>query len=424
VNWLVEPSPAARIVVPVIASLMAMWAFFLSWPLYQTLGQNLLPPWAPDGAIPSNGIHAAWMGVHDPGVEWVRTPTSPVVRLTASPTGHPILRYVITNPEPADTIIVRGSWRGERIQRGEYGYSVARALFFVRDREQRARWDLPHTAAALTGTRGWHAFERCFHPPPDAGSWTFALAHQGNGGTLECSRLEAVRAVRHPAVAWVFAAWALLWVALAAHSFRWLQLGTRRGGWALAAWTAVIWAGMWVPDSAIARLQYHLQQWANAPQPSVSGVTQGPQQAVSAKPILPSASEAAASPSPPPPAQKTTQAPTRAAPTAARFRRSIARIDLHKAGHLVVFAVFAWLAQRCFEFRLRRARAGGCHFGWIALGFLLVACWAESLQWLTLTRRPRMSDIGLNLVAIAFGLLVAEVRAASTRPPQLPDHTT
>ncbi len=414
-NQNVEHPTAARIVAPVIASLVAMWTFFLSWPLYRDVGQNLLPPWAPDDAIPSNGIHAAWMGVHDPGVEWVRTSTSPVVRLAASPTCHPILRYVITNPQPAEAIVVRGSWRGERIQPGEYPYLVARALFFVRDRDGRARWDLPHTAAELTGTRGWHAFEHRFHPPPDAESWTFALAHQGEGGTLECSRFEAVRAVQHPATTWVFAAWALLWVALAVHSFRCLRLGTRRGGWALAAWTALIWVGMWVPDSAIARFQHHLQQWANVPEPSVSGVSQGPQQAVSAKPVLPSASEAAASPSPPPPAQKTTQVPTLAHQIAARVRRSIARIDLHKTGHLAVFAVFAWLAQRSFGFRLRQVRACGCHWGWIALGFLIVACWAESLQWLTFTRRPRMPDIGLNLLAIAFGLLMAEVRTTTAR---------
>jgi hypothetical protein len=116
----------------------------------------------------------------------------------------------------------------------------------------------------------------------------------------------------------------------------------------------------------------------------------------------------------PPAAPSTSAAPVKpipgGAPTGSRIdaelRAALAgSLDIHKVGHVAVFAWLTIAVAACFGLRL----AGrGRESPWVAIGgILLFAVAAEQLQWLTLTRSARIGDIGFNAVGMAAGLLLA-----------------
>lgn len=380
-----------------IGGMAAMQAFFALYPVYHDIGRNLLPA----EVTKSSG----WVGLDLPGVGVVTQDGSPRIRLTAAPGQRPAVEYPLTGWAGADAVLVEGRCRAQEVRRGEYSYQTGRILLVSIDETGRPRWDVAHVAVALRGSREWHAFRRRFVLSPEAASLRLMVHHGGVGGTIETDGL-SVRPQRvNPSAGWVFTGWGGIWgIALFITATR-LRLARRRGGGAVMAVAAAIVVGMLVPERAISAVQSVLRL----------------------PPSLP-LGRAAAPPStavPPAVATAGSDRPTAAVrpPKLAAWHRWAAAVDVHRAGHLMLFVFLAAAAARCFGIRLTAASAGGRGLWKPVGGLALFALAAEQLQWLTWSRSPKLEDASINLVGLALGLLLAEAcfrHRAEARPLRAP----
>ena len=373
-----------RLVAGVLVALALMRAFFAVFEPYLPSGPDLVP------------ALEAWRGVGAPGVELRDEEGRPVLRLTSATNRPAAVEFAVASVAGIGAIGVRAQCAAEGLRQGRHRYEAGRVILAFVDARGKPRWDWPHVAGTVKGTRGWTTVTRRFVVPPEAVSARVILANHGQGGVLRVRKPAVVPMRMNPWTPFVFAAWGGAWVAGAWLTARRLGLGSRPGGRAVLAAALAVVAGMLLPERAITAvgmgLRHAVRTLQAPPEPrgaSVQGTATGAAPAAAVTP------QAASKP-----------------PREAVYAKGAApAIDLHKAGHVAVFAWLAAVAAGCFGITL--VRSAGTAAGIGALALYAVA--AEQLQWLTLTRSARISDIGYNVIGLAAGLLLAEAWRALRR---------
>lgn len=364
-----------------IAGLVLMRAFFAVYPVYQPTGPDLLPSLAAPGA---------WKGLESPGVLVRDSAEGVVLRLTAVSNRAPSLEYALASVGAAEAFRVRAECRTEALVHGTHRYQVGRVFMAFVDAAGKSLWHRAHLVVAIEGTRGWHEVSRRFTVPDEAVAARVILANQGRAGVLEIRGLSVVPLCLNPWTPTVFVGWGMIWGSAVWIAARRLRLVSRPGGRAVLAAALAAIAGMLLPDRAIGAagtgMRHTFAAMERAVRPAI------------AAPAAPSTSAAPAKPH------------SGGAPEGSRIdaelRAALAgSLDIHKVGHVAVFAWLTIAVAACFGLRL----AGrGRESPWVAVGgILLFAVAAEQLQWLTLTRSARIGDIGFNAVGMAAGLLLA-----------------
>jgi hypothetical protein len=373
-----------HLAVGVVLALVGLRLFFAVFPTYLPSGPDLAP------------ATAAWQGAGAPGVGFHDEEGGPVFSLASATNRSAMVEFAVASVAGIDAIGVRAQCAAEGLRQGRSRHEVGRVILAFVDAQGKSRWDWPHVAGTVKGTRGWTPVIRRFVVPADAVSARVILANQGPEGVLRVRGVSVVPMGMNPRVPFVFAAWGGLWAAGAWVAARRLRLGSRpRGRAVLAAALAVV-AGMLLPERAIFAVGTGLRRVSRALHTAaVQHASPGQGTATGAAPAV------AVAP----------QAGTKPARDAVRVRDAPPSIDLHKAGHLAVFAWLAAVSAGCFGIRLVRTAGSAAGIG----ALVLYAFAAEQLQWLTLTRSAQLVDIGYNLIGIAAGLLLAEAWRAFRR---------
>ncbi len=364
-----------------IAGLVLMRAFFAVYPVYHPSGPELLPSLAAPGA---------WKGLESPGVLVRDSTEGAVIRLAAASNLTPSIEFPMVSLGTAEAFQVRAECRTTALRHGALRYQVGRVLMAFVDAAGKSLWHRAHLVATIEGTRGWHEVSRRFTVPDEAVAARVILANQGGSGVLEIRALSVVPLRLNPWTPVVFIAWGMVWGCGVWIAARRLRLASRPGGRAVLAAAMAVIAGMLLPERAIGAAGTGMRH-------VFAAVERATRPAVAAHPTVASP---AAAPAQPPPAG----APARSR-IHAELRAALAgSLDVHKAGHLVVFAWLTLAVAGCFGIR----RGGrGWESPWAAVGgILLFAFAAEQLQWLTLTRSARIGDVGVNVVGIATGLIL------------------
>ncbi|MBM4156859.1 MAG: hypothetical protein FJ221_17800 [Lentisphaerae bacterium] len=360
----------------VVLALVGMRVFFAVFRTHLPSGPDIVPD------------RATWKGAGAPGVEFGDEDGRPVVRLTAASNASASVEFPVASVSGIDAFEVRARCAAEGLRPGRHRYQVGRVLLAFVDAQGKSRWNWPHVAGTTKGTRGWAAVWRRFVVPPDAVSARVILANQGSAGVLAVRDLSVVPVALNPRVPLVFAAWGAVWIVGVGLAVRRLRLVSRPRGRAVLAAALAVLAGMLVPERAIAAVGTGVRNVTRAvrgPAEPRAVAVQGPSTGGAPAAVAPPAMAGSRAPS---------ASPEGAAPP----------VDLHKAGHLAVFAWLAAVASGCFRIRLVRAPGAAAGLG----GLVLFAFAAEQLQWLTLTRSAALADVGYNLIGIAAGLLLAE----------------
>lgn len=364
-----------------IAGLALMRAFFAVYSVYRPCGPDLVPHLAAPDVW--KGLESSGVRVHDPA-------DGAVFRLAAASNLAPSVEFSLASIGDADAFHVRAECRTDALRPGQQSYHVGRVFMVFVDASGKSLWNRAHLVAAIEGTRAWHEVSRRFVAPDEAVAARIILANQGGSGVLELRGLSVVPMRLNPWTPVVFIAWGMVWGSAVWIAARRLRLATRPGGRAVLAAAIVTIAGMLLPERSIGAAGRCMRD-------AVAAVERAVRPAATAQPAVAAPSTAPVKASP-------AEVPARSR-IDAELRAALAgTLDIHKAGHVVVFAWLTIAVAGCFGLRLAgRVREAP----WAALGgILLFALAAEQLQWLTLTRSARIGDFGVNVVGIAVGLLL------------------
>lgn len=379
-----------------------MVLFFAVYSPYEPAGPDWSPRWPREANDPAIRL---WDGFGQPGVDFASNNTGGAwVRLTASPVVRPGVSWTTADLPAHRTVHVRARWRGYGVVPGEYRYQTARLILAVTDEDGRWRWDVPHVAASLAGTRGWHEAGRRLRLPDWATTARLAVAHGGVSGVVEVAEFEAVPQRRRGDAPWVIGVWWLAWLAGAAMAVRRLDLLRRRGGRSVVAVGALILIAVTMPET-----------WFHPIELLVGGRPPGDPRPTSTRHSVEGVKPAPTAPGgpsrPPPPAK-----PSRRFP----WRAFVAGLDFHAIAHVVLFAALAGAAARCFHLRLVERRSDRRNRHFTVAGLLVYGVATEVIQYLTVTRGPGIRGAMLNWIGIGLGLILHEVITARTsdRPGQ------
>lgn len=372
------------------AGVGAMVLFFAVYSPYEPAGADWSPAW-PRGV--DDPAVRRWIGFGQPGVAFVSDGASGTwVRLTASPGVRPGVSWTTTDLPAHRTVEVRTRWRGENVVPGEYRYQTARLTLCVTDPDGHWRFDVPHVAANLYGTKGWHEAGRRLVLPEWVTTARLAVAHGGVSGVVEVVECTAVPQRRRADAPWVIALWWFAWLVGATVAALRLDLFRRPQGRAVFAAAGLILVAVTMPESWFQPIELLIggRPAIGQSAPSVPG---SPKTGETTRPTAPPPR-----PVPPPP-------PVRPS----RWRSAIANADLHGIAHVVLFAVLAVVTARCFKMRLIAPATDRGELLRPLAGLLIYGVAAEVIQCLTVTRGPGAHGAMMNWMGIGLGLMLHEV---------------
>ncbi|MCX7819259.1 MAG: hypothetical protein N2652_08635 [Kiritimatiellae bacterium] len=369
-----------------LAGVMAMAAFFSVYSPYAPAASTWSPPWP---ATPEAARQSPWAGWSAPGVLLLEDSQRACVRLVAGHGPTPSVAWTTAALPTQRTVMVRVVWRGEGVVHGEQRYQTARVTLCVTDAEGRWRYDVPHVAASLYGTREWHEAGRPLVLPDWATTARLAVTHGGVSGIVEVADLSAVPLCRRAEAPWITGAWWTVWLSGALIAIWRLRLLQRRGGRAVLLVGALILLAVTMPESWF----HPVELWIGG-QPT-------PADRITGDAAVRNAAVTPSDPRPPPATLRRPVAPS-------RWRAMIANMDLHAAAHLALFAVLALVTARCFGIRLVASGTQWHRSLPVVAGLLIYGLAAELIQCLTITRGPGIRGAMMNWLGTGLGLLIAE----------------
>ncbi len=291
--------------------------------------------------------------------------------------------FVLSVPTPEKTarlnIRVSGATEYERlrisgrikvngVREGKYRWSCARLLLAQYDAKE--NWLRGHhTLKAERGTHDWEMHDNIFDLLPEMEHVDVVMQQIGLSGTAEFDQL-IVEPVRLKAsFHWWRALFSVLWLGMAVLFFRRCRLDRRKLRILILLNALAILAGALMPE-----------EW-------IEGVTDG----LKGKASVSVSNEG-------------TKQPKNKQPALIRELRSIDLFNdtvgtVHQAGHFLLFASLCFLTYICALLE-RKHRA---YFFKVAFDLLLFSCITESLQFLTMDRKPGVTDWLTDI----YGMLAA-----------------
>ena len=381
-------SMRTRCIAPAVVLVGALVAFFIPYDPYEPHGTNL---------------------VHDDGFERpVREPGPPcgwqldgrcIGRATgegfggsvglclAGSNGFVQAVYELPDPRPYQAFRVSGRVRVEGVRAGSVAWQAARLIFCCYDAQHQSDWGYPHVVFCLTGTKGWTTYEKVFVAPGFAVTAQVAAQHLGTAGTMWVDDVSVVPLGVKPAFHWWQILAVTLWAGVAANCVWQTRLWQRRWGPFVLAVAALIVVGIVLPQPSLRRLA--------AAESSLESTLTNP--VAVHIPWLMS----------PLPASPDSQVPMKAQPESPTQRiQRLKRITHVSLFALLGFAAFgAWrreppvLPDTCFREMLSNHSP-------LLVGLALFAAATEVLQFVSITRTPRIGDWLLDMSGLVCGAVL------------------
>ncbi len=353
--------------IALLATTLLFWGFY---DRYQATGPALLQNPSLDAVARARGDCTGSNG-------WFRLVVAPGGK-TAS------LNFPIPNGTGADLVRVRGDVKAAGVVSGKYPWSCARLLLVQYDANN--KW-IPghHGVVSLDGTEGWSACEDVFEIDPQAARADLVIQQLGSEGAAEFRHLSAepVR-LRVSFIAWQWL-FIVLWLAMAALYVKRCRLDRRRLRLLILLNAAAIVFGVLMPEKWIeGTSDYMADETAKIIAKVESGAGGG-------------ASVAHAKP------KKKSVEPEKKSGMELELNRFNELVGgVHGFGHLALFA------SLCLLVYLSAALEGQhrSYYFKVAFDILLFAAITESLQYVTLDRRPGLSDWLVDLCGMGLAFLI------------------
>lgn len=110
---------------------------------------------------------------------------------------HRDLRMV----KPGTVLLVSADMKCDNVKVGKHTWNTAR-LLLAQNNGKKDRWDLPHAAAALTGSHDWKNYRKAFTIAPDTEKiWLFAQLSQATG-SLQIKNVQVYPVYENPDYLW------------------------------------------------------------------------------------------------------------------------------------------------------------------------------------------------------------------------------
>lgn len=376
-----------------VSAMAGMALFFSLYEPWEPIGPELIP----DGSFSTPAATNDWVGwnqraFYSPN-EGFRQ--SPGVVLTTSTNQHGVLRYCIHDLEniPAFRVSLRAAAKEVRAIKETYQYP--RAAFFYKDTRNKPLFHLPHEFFSAQKDKGWRGYKGFFPVPVAATNAQLYLANSGLDGTLTLDDVSVIPVRPRPSAPWWKLFFSILWIAAFARCLVLLKLWKRQYGVLILLTVSLILTGVLLPKSLL--------------NPPIRKATQSAITALQQPaPLVPALKPA--------PAVQPVPAPKTAAPAKPKEEVVIELIEhgegkIYTIGHFILFSLLALLCGLSwFTAQAPARRAAG-----ILGGLALFAAATEVLQFLTADRTARLSDLGVDLTAIAIALLLTLLLRLASR---------
>ena len=301
------------------------------------------------------------------------------------------INFRIPEATSYDRIRVRGRIRIENVVTGRYPWSCARLLLIQYDND--GKWISGHHGViAEEGTLDWTYCMDVFELDERAAHADLVIQQLGKSGSAAFTDLIADPVQLRASYTFWKTAFSVLWIAMGVGYYRRCRMHVRRLRILILLNALAIICGVLMPETWIVGTAEYAREEATrvmaAREKAAPPVSAAPRVSGSAVRADPGAS------APPAPAPAVDTDPSAAINT---FNRMVG--GLHGAGH---FALFSSL---CFLLYLSAGLEGKprSYFFKVAADLLLFAAITESLQHLTLDRRPGFSDWLMDV----YGMLAA-----------------
>lgn len=368
-----------------------MWLFFQLYQPWQTIDRDLLNETGGFGSVTDL---SDW--VRETGrVEW--SDDTGYVQL------RPGARLRLNLPAFAgDLLLCRGRISTNALETGAQRWDAARILVYFEDADGRIHWSHPHNVGYLSGDSNWQSFTTMIEVPQFARKGWVELAHYGRSGTAafdDISVSPALWKATYPRWQQFFG---MLWAAI----LMWLVINThfwdQRWGRAMLACGLLIIVGVTLPPTTMFQVTSSgvklSQQVISTASEVFDDTTVSPTSVASPEKKTPPVEPTATLSSPPalevdiadavdqPVAQPSSPAP-------------LSSVDLQKVGHSILFAGLGFFAFLAFFNQTRT--------GLLVYSLLLFALSTEVLQLAVDGRLFGLLDLGLDVLGIASGALLA-----------------
>jgi hypothetical protein len=389
-----------------------MVSFFHFYEEFEITGENLLV----GGDFEAGIDQSLWRRLGK--VEWEKESGmdgSPAVKISAGKGKTGFLGYALGDPSDYEYLLCRGQLRSESVVQGDSPWSTARLLLYFRDSDGNALWREPHEVHHLVGSEGWKSYSRVFRAPNHGATAHVSVVNNGASGVLWFDNIEVFPAQQKQTFLWWRLFFGGLWLATLIYGVWQIRLWQ----WELSALivmvAVVLILGLLVPSSTILNVAQREEAISRT---LVRGTRELSGRALNS---LPSTEQSPIKREEPATGDKT--GPER---DAEMKRASLTKhvILLKEAGHFMLFAILAFVFYVSLDRRLARSSRpqdkGGSTVTnvvghsktdmrpvWmLGLGLIVFSAATEVLQFLVLTRTPKIRDWLFDLAGICLSFVL------------------
>ena len=397
---------------PPVILIILMISFFHSYERFEIIGENLLI----GGDFEDRMAPGPWRQLGK--VEWEPEgglDGSPAVKISAGNGKTGMLGYSLGDPDDYKYLLCRGDLRSEKVVRGDFPWSTARLLLYFRDSDGNALWREAHEVQHLTGSEGWKSYSRVFQVPGHGFTAHVSVVNNGVSGALWADNIEVFPAQQKQTFLWWRLFFGGLWLATLIYGICQIRLWQWEWGALIVVVAVVLILGLLVPSSTILNVAQKEE--------AVSGTF-----ARGAKALSRLARSSRTSTEQPPIKREKTVAGDK---TGSERSAEIKRASLSKhvtllkaAGHFVLFAILAFVSYVSLDRRLSVGPRSQYEVGsakstvvhqaktdvrpllMLGLGLIVFSAATEVLQFLVLTRTPKIGDWLTDLAGICLSFVL------------------
>jgi hypothetical protein len=389
-----------------------MISFFHLYERFEIIGENFLV-----GGDFENGIaQSLWRQLGK--VEWEKASGwdgSPAVKISTGNGKTGLLGCSLGDPSDYKYLLCRGDLRSENVVRGDRPWSIARLLLYFRDSDGDALWREPHEVQQLAGSEGWKSYSRVFQVPSNGVTAHVSVVNNGASGVLWADNIELFPAQQKRTFMWWRVFFGGLWLAALIYGIWQIRLWQWELGVLIFVVAFLLILGLLVPSSTISNVAQREE--------AISGTLVGGAKALSrlARSSLTSTEQPLIK------AEKTDAGDKGGSERSAEIK--IASLTKHVtllkgAGHFMLFAILAFVSYVSLDRRLSQGPRPQHEVGSatstvvgqsktdlrplliLGLGLIVFSAATEVLQFLVLTRTPRIRDWLFDLAGICLSFVL------------------